>query len=114
MSKVNAVDGRERGSPIEGMMSLSKTVMVLSGQMQVESERIAELTDDIERFRKTGDDGLADLYDEIRVGSLESLQKIILHLTKLVDSDYPIRDVASSNRTPEGVSAEVDNAAEIN
>lgn len=111
MSKMNAVDGRERGSPKSGeMLSLSKTVRILSGQMQAESDRIAELTDDIVVFRAGGNDSMADLYDEIRVGSLENLQKIILHLTKLVESDYP----AFENTGTVVPDTEVEHAAEIN
>ena len=116
MSKILAVEGRERGSPEMGKaekMTLGEMIQALSGQMQTEADRIAALTNQISVFRDRGEDEMIELFDEIRVGHLESLQKIILHLTKLVESDYPM-DIASSNRTPEGVSAEVDNAAEIN
>jgi len=114
MSKITAVDGRERGSPVDvktEKMGLGDMIQVLSGQMQMETDRIAALTDYIAVFKERKEDELLDLFDEIRIGHLESLQKIILHLTKLVESDYT---VTSSNRAPEGVRAEVEHAAEIN
>ena len=109
-----AVDGKARGSPVLKAedMTLGESIRILSGQMQMESERIATLTEYIAACRESSEDTLMDVYDDIRLSHLECLQKIILHLTKLVESDYPL-DSRFSNIAPEGVGAEVEHDSEV-
>ena len=114
MSKMKADDGNARGSPVVGTvdMGMGESIRILSGQMQMETDRIASLTDHISALRESREDILADLFDDIRLSHLECLQKIILHLTKLVESDYPV-DSPFSNTAPEGVSTEVEHDSEV-